>query len=216
MDEECRELVETVWKSSEAQISNIFSYSSSSSLDMDRALSCVIPRVSSDENAPLNRPFSRDEIRKVLMDIHPSKAPGLDGSKYFEWAGDVGIWNGTLITLIPKIKELRQVKDFRPISLCNVLYKIISRTCYIALKLDMSKTYDRVEWDFLKGLMNKLGFSLPWTNLVMRCVTSIFYLFLINGQVQGSLSPGRGLQQDDSLIFCRARTRECVELKQCL
>ena len=107
--------------------------------------------------------------------------------------------------------------DFRPISLCNEIYKIISKVLAnrlklilpqlisptqsafvprhlitdnvlvsyetlhamhirkkgaLALKLDVSKAYDRVEWGFLKGMMVKLGFSEVWVDRVMSCVST--------------------------------------------
>ena len=42
----------------------------------------------------------------------------------------------------------------------------------LALKLDISKTYDQVEWNFLQGIMVKLGFLETWINWVMGCVTT--------------------------------------------
>ena len=42
----------------------------------------------------------------------------------------------------------------------------------LALKLDINKAYDRVEWDFHKGIMLKLGLSDMWVDRVMSCVTS--------------------------------------------
>jgi hypothetical protein len=106
--------------------------------------------------------------------------------------------NATAIVLIPKTEQPETLKDFRPISLCTVIYKVISK-CMVnwlrpilgeivsinqsafvpgrlitdnalvafecihfieqnknieknlcAYKLDLSKAYDRVDWDFLK------------------------------------------------------------------
>ena len=42
--------------------------------------------------------------------------------------------NHTYITIIPKVKCLEKVSDFRPIALCNILYKIISKVLANRLK----------------------------------------------------------------------------------
>lgn len=68
-----------------------------------------------------------------------------------------------------------------------------------ALTLDMSKAYDRIEWDFLAGMMLKLGFHSDWVVLVMRCVCSVTYTVGINEGVSDCFSPSRGLRQSDPL-----------------
>ena len=69
----------------------------------------------------------------------------------------------------------------------------------LALKLDISKAYDRVEWHFLQGIMAKLGFLVTWINWVMGCITMPSFSILINGKPYGNIRPSRGICQGDPL-----------------
>jgi hypothetical protein len=70
---------------------------------------------------------------------------------------------------------------------------------YMALKLDMSKAYDRVDWSFLRGVMERLNFCNPFIELVMKCVSTVTYRFKVNGQLSEPIIPGRGLRQGDPI-----------------
>ena len=69
----------------------------------------------------------------------------------------------------------------------------------LALKLDISKAYDRVEWAFLKKMMSKLGFPDVWIKRIMTCVSTPSFSVCINGKAFGNIKPTRGLRQGDPL-----------------
>ena len=56
------------------------------------------------------------------------------------------------------------------------------KTGFMALKLDMSKAYDHVEWPFMEKLLIKMGFNERWVQLMMMCIISATYSILINGE----------------------------------
>lgn len=65
----------------------------------------------------------------------------------------------------------------------------------MALKLDISKAYDRIEWACLKQTMLKLGFFHKWVDLIMNCITTSSFSVIINGVPKGLIHPQRGLRQ---------------------
>jgi hypothetical protein len=71
--------------------------------------------------------------------------------------------------------------------------RLKEREGFMALKLDMSKAYDRLEWDFLEAMLWKLGFAPRWIYLLMTCVHTVTYSILINGQPYGRIVPTRGI-----------------------
>ena len=68
---------------------------------------------------------------------------------------------------------------------------------FMTMKLDMSKAYDRVEWDFLLLLMERMGFQRRWINLISACISTVTYSILVNGESKGNITLTRGIRQGD-------------------
>jgi hypothetical protein len=227
----------------------------------------IEPVIIESENASLCLIPTPQEIKAVIFELNNQKAPGPDGlpalfyKKYWDIVGTTVIEaiqsffrsgqllkevNNSLIVLIPKVKSPSSVNHFRPISLCNTVYKTISKLIvskirpildklispaqsafipnkwiaknqlivhellhsfkrrkvtggFIALKIDLQKAYDRVNWKFLQAVLTNFGFHGMFINWVMECVSSVSSSILINGGKPKIIFPTRGLRQGDPL-----------------
>ncbi|KAL0325209.1 UNVERIFIED_CONTAM: hypothetical protein Sradi_5090200 [Sesamum radiatum] len=74
-----------------------------------------------------------------------------------------------------------------------------SNNASVALKLDMSKAYDRVDWPFLRCIILKLGFESWFVHLIMLLVTTVSYSLTLDGEHFGYFHPKCGIHQGDPL-----------------
>lgn len=64
----------------------------------------------------------------------------------------------------------------------------------MALKLDMSKAYVRIEWDFLKAILLKMRFHEWWVHIIMQCVTTVSYKIVYGNREMGLINSSRGIR----------------------
>uniref|UniRef100_A0A803Q6R6 Reverse transcriptase domain-containing protein n=1 Tax=Cannabis sativa TaxID=3483 RepID=A0A803Q6R6_CANSA len=273
-----------------AYYDNLFASDGVDHASLQQVLAAVPTTISNDMNQSLIQPFTSQEVYDALKSMSPDKSPGCDGmsamfyQNYWNIVGTsvtnlvLGVLNNglhmrelnkSIITLIPKVPNpsSSSMMDYRPISLCNVIYKIISKTIVIrfkkvlpfvisetqsaflsnrlimdniliafelihhirhktqgrvgvsALKLDMSKAFDRVEWQYLEAIMLKMGFDIALPSLIMRCITSSSFSFSLNGEEVGQVLPSRGLHQGDPLspylfLICSERLSRLLHSKE--
>ena len=65
---------------------------------------------------------------------------------------------------------------------------------FVAVKFDLQKAYDRVNWMFLKEVLIKFGFHEIFINWIMQCVSTVSFSIILNGGISKHFLPTRGLR----------------------
>uniref|UniRef100_A0A2N9GD29 Reverse transcriptase domain-containing protein n=1 Tax=Fagus sylvatica TaxID=28930 RepID=A0A2N9GD29_FAGSY len=180
---------------SEQYFKDIFTSSTPSRIE--EAMEAVDRVVDPKMNRRLTRPFKFEEVQRAVFQMHPSKSPRPDDmscfffQKFWSIVGaESAFVPGRLITnnILVAYEVINSLKSKR--------HGLVGS---MAVKLDMSKAYDRVEWCYLEQIMQKMGFDAKWIDLTMECVKSPPYSILLNGEPHGFVSPTRVIRQGDPL-----------------
>ncbi|KAL8094028.1 hypothetical protein AgCh_035786 [Apium graveolens] len=259
--------------------------------DHERMYSIELPVITELQNKELTAELSFEEFTVALKQMHPEKAAGPDGYSpaFFQhlwglvgkdvfdcckkWLDDnvfPADFTSSNLVLIPKKDNVEKLTDVRPITLCNVVYKILAKVlenrlkCIlsdiisenqsafvpgrsitdnvliafemihfmkrkkgsqdgeVALKLDISKAYDRVNWHYLWHRLRIMGFSEEWVRWIKLCVTTVHYTAVSNGDINGcriyvnAPAVSHLLFADDSFLFFKAKVEEAGAVRRLL
>jgi hypothetical protein len=135
-------------------------------------LSHIPSLVSRNDKSSLMKSFSEEEINNIIWSMEPDKAPGADGftihfyracwdiiktdiltmiKDFQERAKVGGSTNSTFLALIPKEVNPSSFEQFRPISLCNTSYKILSKLLENRIKPMLEKLISPCKVVFSRG-----------------------------------------------------------------
>ena len=128
--------------------------------------------LSEEESAWVGREVVEEDVKNGLRSLKPFKAPGVDGLHagfYQQFWHEVGksvsevvmdvfvkgvvpeYLNDTLITLIPKCSSPETLNNYRPISLCNSIYKVISKIIVSKIRPFIGKLIAPIQTAFVLG-----------------------------------------------------------------
>ncbi|XP_074300419.1 uncharacterized protein LOC141631680 [Silene latifolia] len=175
------------WTSSESALSdlimnhfqNLFT-SSLPSTSFSELEDLSFPQLDVLQQDYLSQPFTASDVKKAFFDMKPNKSPGPDGfpprfyqlfwhtvnvditSAVLRFLNDGHLppaWNNTHIVLIPKVVNPESISQFRPISLCNVIYRAASKCIALRLRKVTNNIIGQNQNAFLPGrLISDTGF----------------------------------------------------------
>ncbi|KAA3460646.1 reverse transcriptase [Gossypium australe] len=182
-----------------------------------RLLDLVEKRITSDMNDELLKPFSEEEIWQVVKSMAPIKAPGIDGfstlffQKYWDIVGsDISCYylavlkgeinmdeiNKTHIVLIPKVDKPKNLSQFRPIRLCNMIYKIIAKVVVNRMSIVLGHCIDEAQSAFIAGRQISDNTLIAYE--ILHSLKTRKHLGINEGTSE-IFTPSRGLRQGDPL-----------------
>lgn len=231
--------------------------------DCDPIVNYILPCTFYDDNIDLLAHFSIVELTNALFQMESNKSLGLDGLNpifYKKKLEPFKPWNFFYRHCLARKWKFplsdkfhyhcpnpKNMKDYHPISLYNVLYKIISqaltnhpkpllkkcisleqstfvewrsilddvpiasdvihpmrcktkgRIGEMALKIDISKDFDKVHWNYLFKVMAQMGFHQKWISWMKLCRETTHYSMMVNGDSIEHISIWRELMQGDPL-----------------
>ena len=147
-------------------------YTSENTVGMEEVLSHIPKRVDEAMNNILTARYTNAEVKEALFQMFPTKAPGTDGfpthffQQHWDLCGEevtdmvLRVLSGedspeeinkTFIVLIPKIASPKNLGQFRPINLCNVIFKIASKVLANRLKLILPDIISEEQSAFVPG-----------------------------------------------------------------
>ena len=89
-----------------------------------------------------------------------------------------------------------------------------SKVGSMALKIDLEKAYDHLEWSFIHQTLGFFNFPSSWIDLIMSCISSASLSILVNGERLDHFEPTKGIRQGDPLSPCIFIF--CMEYLSCL
>ncbi|XP_011101581.1 uncharacterized protein LOC105179640 [Sesamum indicum] len=150
-------------------------------------------------------PFTPTDVKQAVFDIAEDKAPGPDGysSGFFKAAWPI-VGQEVTSAVLDFFTTGRILKQIN-----TTLLALIPKELFIgynqalppqcALKVDIRKAYDTVEWDFMIAVMELFGFPSNFVKWIEVCVTTTSFSVGLNGKPHGFFKGARGLRQGDPL-----------------
>ncbi|MCO5609773.1 hypothetical protein L7F22_064005 [Adiantum nelumboides] len=203
-------------------------------LKLNRFLEPLDDKISEEKKLLLGRPFSVYEVEIVVKGMKKEKTPGPDGIQ-----AEPNFSQG-LIKLIPKGQDRLEIRNYRPLTMLNSVYKVMAKALalrikyvvnqvvhpkqfgfvqgrsiheailnvitaidwaaeqdqdYVMINMDLQKAYDRVSWDFILAVVDRLGFGNNFLGMVKTLFQNANASIQINGYISDNFQLARSIRQ---------------------